>query len=370
MHVLTIPNQALIPITIIFKLVLTRWYDFHMDAADAAYADVISGQAVPTNESAEGATDERENHAGRRSRRHTVNTRLKSVKLPELSLRATLNFPLAGRSTLKAKHGPQAVLQRLTQHLRDSGAYSELQDVVARDITTTRQEATEQAVKDLAVPSAEKTLEALENPGASEQNADPSLRASSTSEYHAKALPHPKLRRDDRPDPSAPYIDPYLTEPLERYLWLPRDPLFPIDLDDTIGAYMAAGLAESIVHRTTKRVSSLQIGTAERSSLQKVALAWSAVGYRRRITKEKNLHCCLVLWWNHPLMSLNRWKQSTTHRALAQWHCHPPRAYLPLLRSRHFSAGHLACTLVQSVYAFRKNSNLATLWHPLMMVLL
>lgn len=227
----------MIPITIIVKLVLTRWYDFHMDAADAAYADVISGEAVGQDIASEKVVDDRETHAGRRSRRHTVNERLNVVKLPELSLRATLNFPLAGRSTLKAKHGPQAVLQRLTKRLQDADAYAELRDVVARDVTTSREETTMQAVQDLAAPSAERTLEALENPGEPVSKCQLSSQGTLLSENDTqpKVLPHPKLRRDDRPDHSAPYVDPFLTEPIDRYLWLPRDPLYPIDLDDTIG---------------------------------------------------------------------------------------------------------------------------------------
>lgn len=207
-----------------------------MDAADAAYADVISGQATATEE-ADSGMDKREGHAGRKSRRLTVNDRLRSIKLPELSLRATLNFPLAARSTLKAKHGPQAVLQRLTKRLQDSGAYSELQDVVTRDATTTLEESNAQAAKDLAAPSAEKTLTALENPisdPAALDRASPS-RATARTLDRPEVIPHQKLQRDDRPDHSAAYMDPYLTEPLEPYLWLPRDPLYPIDLDDTIG---------------------------------------------------------------------------------------------------------------------------------------
>lgn len=46
--------------------------------------------------------------------------------------------------------------------------------------------------------------------------------------------PHPRLIRDDRPNYSAGYEDPHLIQPLEHSLWLPRDPLSPIDLNDTV----------------------------------------------------------------------------------------------------------------------------------------
>lgn len=206
-----------------------------MDAADAAYADVMCGQAAPQEHTGT-STDVSERHAGRRTRRLTVNERLKSVKLPELSLRATLTFPIAGRGTLKSKHGPQAVLQRLTKRLQDAGAYSELQDVVSQNATTTLEESNLQAAKSLAVPSAEKTLQALENPSVDGTNGRASPSRGTVGTLDAlEVIPHQKLRRDDRPDHSAPYVDPYLTEPLDSFLWLPRDPLYAIDLDDTIG---------------------------------------------------------------------------------------------------------------------------------------
>lgn len=46
--------------------------------------------------------------------------------------------------------------------------------------------------------------------------------------------PHPPINRDDRPVSHLHYENPSSVAPLARSLWLPRDPLIPLDLDDTI----------------------------------------------------------------------------------------------------------------------------------------
>lgn len=215
------PSQALIPITIIIKLVLTRWYDAHMDAADAMFADIVCQQGPePSKE----GLDARENHAGHKARRKAINEKLRDLQMPELSLGATLKIPFTGRSTLRAQRGPQAILHGFTRRLQNKGSYAELQEGVAR------REANLAAASDLAAPSAEKTLHSLENPDNSKTAAAPVIEGAA----QAVATPHPKLQRDDRPDFSAPYIDPFLAQSLDNSLWLPRDPLYVIDLDDTI----------------------------------------------------------------------------------------------------------------------------------------
>lgn len=46
--------------------------------------------------------------------------------------------------------------------------------------------------------------------------------------------PHAPVVRDDRPVTHLKYDNPALVTPLERTLWLPRDPLLPLDLGDTV----------------------------------------------------------------------------------------------------------------------------------------
>ncbi|GAA6026880.1 hypothetical protein JCM8097_005929 [Rhodosporidiobolus ruineniae] len=46
--------------------------------------------------------------------------------------------------------------------------------------------------------------------------------------------PHPPIIRDDRPVSHLHYHNPALVAPLSRSLWLPRDPLKPVDLGDTV----------------------------------------------------------------------------------------------------------------------------------------
>lgn len=226
--------QALIPITVFFKLALTRFYDYHMDAADAAIADSICGQGIYT------PPDKREevlqpskpdNHAMRKERRHAVNKHLEQLHLPELSFAATLRMPKVIKHNTR---GPQAVITRLAKHLQHNEAYSEI-----KDSSKAREEANLDAARSDAAPSAEKTLGALELNGTTSNEKGHTSPKEVAPLIIDKAteliVPHPRLQRDDRPCFSEGYYDPHLVEPLQKHLWLPRNPLYPIDLDDTIG---------------------------------------------------------------------------------------------------------------------------------------
>lgn len=57
-------------------------------------------------------------------------------------------------------------------------------------------------------------------------------------------LPRAPVERDDRADPSCQYDNPFLNSPLEYHLWLPRDPLLPIDLSDSV-EYRGSALVSS-----------------------------------------------------------------------------------------------------------------------------
>ncbi|SOV02441.1 uncharacterized protein UDID_04439 [Ustilago sp. UG-2017a] len=49
--------------------------------------------------------------------------------------------------------------------------------------------------------------------------------------------PHPPVRWDDTPNNSARYNNPFYNQEMDDFLWLPRDPLAPLDLFDTIEWY-------------------------------------------------------------------------------------------------------------------------------------
>lgn len=55
-----------------------------------------------------------------------------------------------------------------------------------------------------------------------------------TTPSSALITPHAPVVRDDRPVTHLRYDNPALVTPLERTLWLPRDPLLPLDLGDTV----------------------------------------------------------------------------------------------------------------------------------------
>lgn len=54
---------------------------------------------------------------------------------------------------------------------------------------------------------------------------------------NALVVPHAPVKRDDRTVFCALYDNPYMTRPLTTHLWLPRDPLLPINLNDSVDYY-------------------------------------------------------------------------------------------------------------------------------------
>lgn len=59
-------------------------------------------------------------------------------------------------------------------------------------------------------------------------------------EEEAMVKPHAKIRWDDTPNNSARYNNPFYSVELDPFLWLPRDPMRPIDLCDTVEWHGAA----------------------------------------------------------------------------------------------------------------------------------
>lgn len=220
---------ALIPITVITKLILTRWYDQHMDAADAAFADAVCRNDVHPDAASILGDAQPQTSAERRERRKAVNTYLSTLRLPELTIKATLKLPLTrGPKVLRASKGPQAVVQRLAQHLQKSDNYAKLRSHRNAETTAAKAEHT--------VAAAEKALDNLQTPGFL---STPKSTTRMRQKPEQKVLPHAKVSRDDRSDYSAPYTDPCLSGCEGDSLWLPRDPLYDIDLDDSIGMTIA-----------------------------------------------------------------------------------------------------------------------------------
>ena len=206
----------------------------HMDAADAAFADVFCGQKQISKE-IDTSASESHTPGGKHSFRTGRNEDLFSqLELPELSLMSTLKMPLSAHHSMRTDKGPQGAITRLAKRLQNASAYEEIKEGNAA-----REDTNVAAAQDFAAPSAEKTLQSLEHPGSAISSKHPPSSHNHIEALHqvqqALSIPHAKLHRDDRPDYSAPYIDPFLSEPLEKHLWLPRDPLYAVDLDDTIG---------------------------------------------------------------------------------------------------------------------------------------
>ncbi len=92
--------------------------------------------------------------------------------------------------------------------------------------------------------------------------------------------PHPPVRWDDTPNNTARYNNPFYNQDMDDFLWLPRNPLAPVDLFDTIEWYgpalvssqeVEASLASGTMSRktrTTKTRSTSSTRTRSRSEVR------------------------------------------------------------------------------------------------------
>ncbi|KAG2066463.1 DUF221-domain-containing protein [Suillus decipiens] len=74
----------------------------------------------------------------------------------------------------------------------------------------------------------------VDSPPAEQQRQPPARISTSLVERHP-----PLATWDDEPRHDIPYDNPYYTRPITNALWLPRNPLGPLDLDDTVDVYQA-----------------------------------------------------------------------------------------------------------------------------------
>lgn len=65
-------------------------------------------------------------------------------------------------------------------------------------------------------------------------------RQQTVRDMNASVVAHPPVMRDDRTVFCAQYDNPYMTKPLTTHLWLPRDPLLPVNLNDSVDYYGSA----------------------------------------------------------------------------------------------------------------------------------
>ncbi|KPV76012.1 uncharacterized protein RHOBADRAFT_53012 [Rhodotorula graminis WP1] len=267
----------LIPIAVAVKILGTRWFDHLMDEVDEACIDAICGEGDPLAELSVPLADDGES-AAVRSRRAALSEAFSTVKtfaivtLPSLALHPSDPLPhpyprptsqLAAHRRAQTDRAASLGAARVKQRPRASTAPDDwgrhiLDPVVSVDGSTTDEsahgspqmtsvamsaQASQVGGGDPAVRAvdyaAAQAVSAEKVPGEKRIPEDERDRKGDVKEHgesatRALVTPHPPIVRDDRPVSHLRYRNPAEVEPLARTLWLPRDPLKPVDLGDTV----------------------------------------------------------------------------------------------------------------------------------------
>ncbi|GAA5927178.1 hypothetical protein JCM10213_005601 [Rhodosporidiobolus nylandii] len=271
----------LIPLTVAVKILGTRYFDHLMDEIEEAQIDIICGEgnaaadlSVPLDE------EDRDLHLSLAEAYSTVKT-FATVTLPALALRPASKLPRVASPSKLAAHWKArseattarrsrtnsfqngGTLVRMRSHTSpDDWRRPMLETIMSRDET-----ATEEGFVEASPALPQRQLWPTPGPGGEARQADGveaqvgekaqpppppagapvslveeafkvplSTAAVVATHAHESALvtPHAPVIRDDRPVSHLRYRSPAETVPLSRSLWLPRDPLKPVDLGDTV----------------------------------------------------------------------------------------------------------------------------------------
>ncbi|GAA5931546.1 uncharacterized protein JCM15063_001498 [Sporobolomyces koalae] len=251
----------LIPITVLLKLVGTRYFDHRMDEIEDAHAKAVCGVIEPDRGlSVPLQTDEELSHGKHRS----VLEALASIKTfatvtaPSLLLRPTAKLPFVGerfemqhmRRRPASESAAQRSRNRVPSNLSRARASTSpddqrrpilLETIMSR--ASTAQETPAIGSHSPAIgsnspvigsvspaPASAPTLPVIQTSVFSTDTKEPS----SLPQNSSLVSPHAPVLRDDRPVSHVHYDNPAAVTPLSRSLWLPRDPLKPVDLGDTV----------------------------------------------------------------------------------------------------------------------------------------
>ncbi|BGP38092.1 hypothetical protein JCM10450v2_002023 [Rhodotorula kratochvilovae] len=258
----------LIPIAVAVKILGTRWFDHLMDEIEEAQIDAICGEGDPIAElSVPLTTEERTSKLTFAEAVDTVKT-FATVTLPALALRPAARLPpvsapsrLAAHYRARTEQGAasdrMAKAQAQGARPRASTAPDDwrrpmLEPVVSSDGSATSESArasqqleerpslhaVDYAAAQATVPEKAPVAQVEEDAPAPAGEAVPVPSAKEQKDESPTprrlVTPHPPIIRDDRPVSHLRYRNPAESEPLSRALWLPRDPLLPVDLGDTV----------------------------------------------------------------------------------------------------------------------------------------
>ncbi|GAA5983145.1 hypothetical protein JCM5350_007895 [Sporobolomyces pararoseus] len=240
----------LIPITVLLKLIGTRYFDHRMDEIDEAHAKAVCGVAEPNlGLSVPLKSEEEANHGRHRSAFEALSSvkTFATVTAPSLLLRPTAKLPYIGerleRESVHWRPASESVAHRSRNRVPSNlsrARASTSPDDQRRPIlleTIRSNETAAYGTPSIGHDSAAGFSTPL-SPPQIETDVSTSSDKKIEAEHRPSAIPlvtsHPPVLRDDRPVSHVHYHNPAEVTPLAHSLWLPREPLKPVDLGDTI----------------------------------------------------------------------------------------------------------------------------------------
>ncbi|SCZ98412.1 BZ3500_MvSof-1268-A1-R1_Chr7-1g09128 [Microbotryum saponariae] len=243
----------LLPVTVIVKLIGTRWFDALLDEIDEAEIDIvccddaqiIEDLSVPLTD-----FDHNMHNLSLGEAYGTIKTFTTST-LPALALRPHEKLPIIPSPAKSAEHlhsraGSTSTAQSPTaghtshrhHHLRhsldDNVPLTQVETLRTPTPTTADLTVTDVFGPKSSPPSSRDTFDLKQFAQGDHGSTAP--KPAFVDETKLIAL-HPPLTRDDRPVTNVRYDNPAQVAPLDRSLWLPSNPLIPVDLGDTIDYY-------------------------------------------------------------------------------------------------------------------------------------
>ncbi|KAI0075096.1 hypothetical protein K474DRAFT_1600449 [Panus rudis PR-1116 ss-1] len=222
-------SAVLIILTALVKMVLTRICRARYERDNILEADIIcrtgSGDPVSPSQSVDALSQEAEamRPKGPRSWKDSISAR---TEFWTMKLATKINFAY---TTLPR---PRRDVRRQPNPFRSEGTSSP-------DNSCPVQEST--SATGLLQKAATETIQGLPTLTHTQlQDSPEEIEPPSATPHPALVTPHPPHPRwDDNSSLDHPYENPYYTRPINDVLWLPRDPLGLLDLDDTVDMRMS-----------------------------------------------------------------------------------------------------------------------------------
>ncbi|KAK4058594.1 hypothetical protein OIO90_000038 [Microbotryomycetes sp. JL221] len=243
----------LIPVTVFIKIVGTRWFDKLMDELDEAEIDIVCGEeenmskelSVPLT-----ATDDDMHRLAPREVASTLKNFTVST-LPALTFRPSSRLPTVP-SPHKSSKGvkfdseteqgavapirpkPRSRTNSGRPRAQSAGSQDDDKPMLMAATAFGTSHGKNESEYDFAAIKRRETKRSDPNKLDLYQFSRGELSDDSDDKQARLVTPHAPIVRDDRPVTNVRYHNPAQVARLERSLWLPRDPLKPVDLGDTI----------------------------------------------------------------------------------------------------------------------------------------